>query len=74
MNKTDVINILLVEDNPGDARLVTEVLKDVKLKFPNSLTPLLNSIDNLTERGLSIPFSSSNENKLHHLLQILYQS
>lgn len=38
-------------------------LKDMKLKFPNSLTPLLNSIDNLTERGLSIPFAVSNEGR-----------
>ena len=36
----------------------------LKLKFPNSLTSLLNSFENLTERGLSMPFCVSSYKNL----------
>ena len=32
MNNTTIVDILLVEDNPGDARLAKEALKEGKVK------------------------------------------
>ena len=54
MNFTDVklIDILVVEDNPGDARLITEVLKQNKLHNTlNIVKDGIEAMDFLRQRG-----------------------
>ena len=59
LSKENCYILLIIEKKMNPKKI-----SKMKLKFPNSLNSLLNSFDNLTDRGLSIPFSVSSYKNL----------
>src|ERR1700686_4808206 len=51
-----LINVLLIEDNPGDTRLIRELLKEAKGTPPNLLCadPLSTGIEQLSKGGVDV--------------------